>query len=192
MKKTKGFTLIELTIVIFILSFMGLYIIPSLGDRMFDTDLKFKLRRMAGDINKIYNDAAMGKKAIYLSLDFSKNRYWVAQPDKDGNISEEFSKNGGIYMQFPENIVLLDVADGKEVYSKNIYSIIFTPRGLSDKYYIHILSKDTYYHTLSISPLTGQVEIKTGYVENSQSGVEKVSIFKKGKTIKRVRGKIAK
>ena len=163
MKKNRGFTLIELTVVIFILSFMGFYVIPSIGDRIFRTELKFSLRRMAGNIKEVFSLAAMHKQTYYFVLDFDKNRYWVAIPDSNGELAEEASTHL-FHIQFSDKITLLDVATAKEKYSKGENIVLFTPRGLLEKHLIHLRSGDTDY-TLIISPLTGQVEIKEGYSE---------------------------
>ena len=163
MKRNRGFTLIELTVVIFILSFMGLYVIPTIGNRLFDSELKLSLRRMAGNIKEVFNLAAIHKQTYYFVLDFDKNRYWVALPDADGNLSEEASTHM-IHIKFSDKINLLDIATAMEKYSKGENIILFTPRGLLEKHLIHLRGGEKNY-TLIISPLTGKVDIKEGYVE---------------------------
>lgn len=167
MKKTDGFTLIELSVVVFIIGLMGLYVIPNIGDRLFHTQTKLSLRRIAGNIKEVFNLAAIKRQTYYFVIDLDKDRYWVALPDDKGNLSEEASTHM-IHVELSNKIDLVDVATAKEKYSKGENIILFTPRGLSEKHLIHLKSNDTNY-TLIISPLTGQVEIKEGYAELTNS-----------------------
>ena len=163
MKKNKGFTLIELSVIVFIIGLMGLYVLPNIGDRLFHTQTKFSLRRIAGNIKEVFNRAAIKRQTYYFFIDFDKNRYWVALPDING----EFSKEASTHMidtYLPNKIVLVDVAIPSKKFNTGENVILFTPRGLSEKHMIHLKSDDINY-TLIISPLTGQVEIKEGYVE---------------------------
>src|SRR3990172_3896225 len=138
MKKSKGFTLIELTVVVFILSFMGLYVLPRISDRIFHTELKFSLRRMSGNINEVFSLAATKRKTYYFVLDFDKNCYWVVEePQKEEAISEEASTHL-IHVEYSDKIKLLDVATAKNKYDKGENIILFTPKGLLEKHLIHL------------------------------------------------------
>ncbi len=185
MKKNSAFTLIELTVIIFIVGLMGLYVLPNIGDRLFHTQTKLSLRRIAGNIKEVFNLAATKKQTYSFVIDIDKDRYWVfAKPNGNGETSQEAPKRI-IDIDLSNKIDFVDVATAEEKFSQGEQPIDFTPRGLSGKYLIHIRNNDTDY-TLIISRLTGQVKISNGYIEYSASGEEVVSTYKK-ENIKRER-----
>ena len=68
----KGFTLIELVVVIVILSLIGLISLPLLVHRI-DGDDRTKLRRIAGTVKELYNEATLTRDVHELVFDLDRN-----------------------------------------------------------------------------------------------------------------------
>ena len=76
MTELKGFTLIELTVVIVILGVMLSLIIPRLGE-LGEANLKRSARHLTGMI-RFLKDESQARKAVYrLRFDVHEGRYWA-------------------------------------------------------------------------------------------------------------------
>jgi len=158
----KGFTLIEISVVLLIIGLIGLLIFPKLGDRLWDTEYKISLRRLAGSVKEVFNLAATKGVTYYFVFDLDKEKYWVAIPDQQGRLSEEVEAHM-LDHKMPDGTDIVDIAFGSRVFSEGQNIILFTPTGLEGKYYIHLERKKEKL-TLILSPLTGGTEIKDGYI----------------------------
>lgn len=68
----KGFTLIELVVVIVILSLIGLISLPLLVNRT-DGNERAKLRRIVGTVKELYNEATLTRDEHELVFDLDRN-----------------------------------------------------------------------------------------------------------------------
>ncbi len=67
-----GFTLIELVVVIVVLSLIGLISLPLLVNRI-DGNERAKLRRIAGTVKQLYNEATLTRDEHELVFDLERN-----------------------------------------------------------------------------------------------------------------------
>lgn len=70
--ESKGFTLIELVVVIVILSLVGLISLPLLANRA-DGIERAKLRRIVGTVKELYNEATLTRDVHELVFDLERN-----------------------------------------------------------------------------------------------------------------------
>ena len=160
-RQSSGFTIIEISVIIFIIGRVGLLVFPKLEQRLVDTEYKASLRRLTNNINEVFNISAIKGITYYFVFDLVKEVYWVALPDEDGNISDDADTHL-LHKSMPEDTDIVDIEFGSRVFSEGRNIILFTPTGLEGKYYIHLKRKKEKI-TVVIHPLTGKAEIKNGF-----------------------------
>lgn len=171
-RNSSGFTLIELTMVLLIISLAIGIVVPQLMD-IGEVRARGAMRRFQGTVRYLFNESIFRKKAFQLHIDLSKAEYWVEIAKTDGITSENvvaedtfIDKRG----KFAEGIKIVDVqsprlgkrSDGEAV-------IQFFPNGYVEPATIHIEDQNKKRFTLFIQPLTGVVKVLPGYVEITRS-----------------------
>jgi len=160
-RRSYGFTLIELSVIIFIIGLMGLLVFPKLEQRLFDTEYKSSLRRISNDVKEVFNIAAIKGVTYYFVFDLDKEIYWVTLPDAEGNISDDADTHL-LHKAMPKGVDIVDIEYGSRDFTEGRNIILFSPTGLEGKYYIHLKRKKDKI-TLIIYPLTGKVRIVDGF-----------------------------
>lgn len=160
----KGFTLIELMVVIVVLGVMMTLIIPQLGN-IGDANLKRSTRHLTGMI-KFLRDEAQAKKKVYrLRFDIQGGKYWAEEPVQTSKDTVEFKRlqlamtNEG---SLAGQISFKDVQVGSH---PDDPSILFTPDGWVEPAFIHLRNGEDKLFTLIVKPLTGNTELREGEVE---------------------------
>ncbi len=164
--QSKGFTLIELTVIIVILGVMLSLIIPRLGE-IGDANLKRSARHLTGMI-RFLCDEAQAKKAVYrLRFDIQAGRYWV---EKRGRMPDEAQTLGFLRVQSEMGSEAslsgqTTFRDVKVAGHPDDPYIEFTPNGWVESALIHLRDGDEKDFTLTVNPLMGTTELREGYVE---------------------------
>ena len=144
-KKIKGFTLLELLVIIFILSLFTALVIPSfygIGEG--------KLKSEAGKIASLLrylNDTAISRKETYflkLNLD-TKNAIWSTP---EGERSEKF-----------ESLLNISTTATKNI-SRGEITLFFNPLGLQENLIVTLKDKEQEM-SVSFNPLSGRAKIVT-------------------------------
>lgn len=162
--KNKGFTLIELAMVIVVLGVMIALVIPTLGE-MTGANLKRSARHLTGTI-RFLRDEAEAKKTVYrLRFDVPGGHYWAETLTETSGRTAEFkrlssaiSTEGGL----SGNTTFKDVKSGS--HPDDPY-VLFTPDGWVEKTFIHLRDGNGKDFTLIVRPLTGDTELREGEVE---------------------------
>lgn len=160
----KGFTLIELTIVIVVLGVMLSLVIPRLGE-LGEADLKRSSRHLTGMVRSL-RDEAQARKAVYrLRFDIQGGRYWAEVMTLTSEQTVEFKKlhsemagEGGL----SGRTSFRDVRVGSHPDDPYIQ---FTPDGWVEKAFIHLRDGDDRPFTLIVNSLMGTTELREGDVE---------------------------
>jgi len=76
MRDQKGFTLIELVVVIFLVGIFLLVAVPKFKD-ITEVNIKSASRRLTGTIRYLYSEAVFKKRVYKLAFDIDTNEYWV-------------------------------------------------------------------------------------------------------------------
>ena len=160
----RGFTLIELAVVIVVLGVMIAIIAPRLGE-IGEADLKRSARHLTGSI-RFLRDEAQAKKEVYrLVFDIEGGHYWTEaltiSPDNTAEFKRAQSVIGG-EGNLSGQITFHDV---HPVSHPDDAFILFTPDGWVEKTYIHLLDGEGKEFTLIVRPLTGDTELREGDVE---------------------------
>jgi len=165
----KGYTLIELIVVLVLVGMMLTLAAPRLRNALLTDDLKGVARKMIGIINSLRNEAIREQRDYSLHFDLDANRFWVSY----GSMTEEeravASEEGS---SLPRDIRIHDVwikGEGKMV--RGATRIRFTRRGYTQKSAIHLSSEDGRELTLVLSPFLGKIKVINKYVDFEIQGL---------------------
>jgi general secretion pathway protein H len=163
-QQSKGFTLIELMVVIVVLGVMMTLIIPQLGN-IGDANLKRSARHLTGMI-RFLRDESQAKKMLYrLRFDIKDGKYWAEEFDYISKDTAEFKRlqvamaNEG---SLAGQVTFKDVQVGS--HPDDPY-MLFTPDGWVEPAFIHLRNGNDKLFTLIVKPLTGDTELREGEVE---------------------------
>ena len=146
----KGFTFIELVVVIFILSLATAFIMPSFWETEKDA-VKTEAKHLSSALRYIY-DNAVGKKQTYsfnVNLD---NESWGFKSKKE---TRNFKTKGDVEIRDIIASSLGEVSNGE-------VTIEFGPMGPEEPIILH-LRKGKSEYTIILNPLNGRTKIFEGY-----------------------------
>lgn len=170
----KGFTLIEIAAVIFILGLALSFVLPRLMS-LEAVELKSTARRLSGTVRYLMDQAAFSKTLYLLMFDLKgeEHKYWVRYclPERDppyhlkcwddrAILGKKIALPGGIRFQ---DIVLMGEKIPPD--TEGGVCIPFFPDGYVPPSSIHLHDRRDKSYTLQINPVTGRVKIVDGYVE---------------------------
>lgn len=160
-----GFTLVELTMVIAILSLVALLVIPRLPSTT-EGDLKDSARNLASTVRYLADLAIATKTGYRLRLNLAAGNTEITRILPSG---EEVEARDSLLNRQPlrEGIVFEDITisrAGKQTAGTVILD--FSPLGVDDFVLFHLKSEisDRYY-TVALYPGSGRVEVSEGYQE---------------------------
>ncbi len=162
-RKTKGYTFIELTVVIFLIGLTLVLTVPRFRYSIVTDDLKATVRQMIGTIRGLRNEAIREYKIYRLHFDLESNRLWVESTSMTEEERAEAYKKA---FQLPEGVRILDVwrrETGKKMAGQT--AIHFTKKGYVERSIIHLAAEDGRKFTLVLSPFLGKVKVHEKYVE---------------------------
>ena len=163
-RHSKGFTLIELTVIIVILGVMLTLIIPRLGE-LGEANLKRSARHLSGMI-RFLKDESQARKDVYrLRFDVQAGHYWAEVMTQTNEKTVEFKR-------FSSELASEGSLSGQTTFRDVRVSshpddpyIQFTPDGWVEQAFIYLKDGDEKPFTLIVKPLTGDTELREGYVE---------------------------
>jgi prepilin-type N-terminal cleavage/methylation domain-containing protein len=159
----KGYTLIELTVVIALVGMILAVSVPRFRYSLISDNLKSVTRRMIGVVKEIRDEAVREQKAYFLYLDLETNKMWV---EYFGMGQEEREITKEMAFTLPEDIRIMDVwgqERGKQVDGEA--AIRFTKKGYVEYTAIHLGAKDGRAFTLILNPFLGTIKSYDAYVD---------------------------
>lgn len=158
----RGFTLIELTIVIFIAGLLLSVTVPVVRDTLLHDDLKTASRKLAATIIRLRNDSVGEYKDYLLMFDLEKGRYWYEGSDMGDT---ELLEVRELANTLPEDVRILDIeVFGSEKKVNGEAGIRFSRKGYAGYSLIHLSDKSDRRFTLVIEPLLKKVKIMEDYL----------------------------
>ncbi len=162
--RNRGFTLIELALVIVVLGIMIAIVIPALGE-ITDANLRRSARHLTGTV-RFLRDEAEAKKEVYrLRFDLPNGKYWAEKLTQTSERTAEFKKMSSAITtegSLAGGTTFVDITAGS--HPDEPY-ILFTPDGWVEKAFIHLRDGNGRDFTLIVKPLTGNTELREGVVE---------------------------
>ena len=154
--RQRGFTLLELIVVIFIISLLAGIVFPSfrvLSKRQLSSDA----RRIASLLQYL-SDSAMASKETY-SVDFDLQKSSIFWKGPEGEKTESLKTLAGIDLQ------------SKGMTREGLVTVFFSPLGIRE--YMEILLKDDEHEMkVTFNPVSGRAKILTGEEQDDRERQE--------------------
>ncbi len=168
--RSRGFTLLELAVIIFIIGLMVTIVLPYFGG-LKDEQLRSSARQLAGKATYLFEQASAQKVVIRLVFDLNHNTYHVlvldpysAQPTF---MPDRSPGDGPVHL--PPDVHFRNVTvEGVGSYDHGAVACQFYPEGYVDATLIHLADTSGDVMTLGFDPLTGRVRIANGDLSQRQ------------------------
>lgn len=162
-EKSSGFTLLELTIVLFLIGMFSVIAIPRFS-HLGEGDLHHSARRLAWTIKYLFNEAALSSREHRIIYNLDSGFYRAMIYEADGQVTpvERIPEE----IKLKQDIRFMDVAiSGRGSFSHGEISVRILPSGWIEGTTIHLGGTKNQILTLQINSLTGHSEIHEGYRE---------------------------
>lgn len=158
---SRGFTLIELCAVIFLIGLFSALLVPRL-DRFGRGELDTAAKRLRGTIKYLFNEAALTGREHRLVYDFERGAYRALVLRPDGELVA--LEGPGREAKLPAGVRFQDlVLRGQGTFTSGEITIRIHPTGWLDETLIHLQADSGEQRTLRIAPLSGAADIYQGY-----------------------------
>jgi len=136
----KGFTLIELTVVIAIVSIVFFFSIPRLRNDILTDQTQKTSRWLLANVRSLKERSFRAKKDYVLHIDIDGNAMWMSErPSEAGTEGDTLAKTAQDRYQLPDNLRILDVEfPGDVQVSTGVADVFFYAKGYSDTAFIHM------------------------------------------------------
>ncbi len=159
--RSRGLTLIELAVIVFILSSLLLIVLPKFQNIFPRTHLLSSARRIAGEVNRLYHEAGFSGRRSCLSLALEKGEYLALREVPEAEMEK---LDGGLGRLLP-GVRFQDVVVAGKKIDEGTAHIDFSPYGLVEHSIIHLVNSDGDELSIIINSWTGKVELSPGYEE---------------------------
>lgn len=166
LKKSQGFTLLELLIVCCLISLFLVVSVPAVHNGLLNNSLKSDCRKLIGLVRGVRELAIREYQPYLLKVDFSEGKVWYKKDSLETNdktIEESFSE--------PKLILSSDV-EFEDIWSKSVGTINkgvvemwISNQGYMEKHVIHIRSGEEKL-SLVLRTFSPEVDLHEGYFES--------------------------
>jgi prepilin-type N-terminal cleavage/methylation domain-containing protein len=158
----RGYTLIELSVVVLLIGMMLLIAVPRVRDTLLNDDLRAAARQIIGASREIRNEAVREQVDTILHLDLSQPGFWTYAADTTAEKRAEIRKGA---IRFPAGIRIAGVRHAEEVAKTDgEASVRFFRRGYVEPSVIHLVKDDRAF-TLVFNPFLHAVNVYEKYVD---------------------------
>jgi prepilin-type N-terminal cleavage/methylation domain-containing protein len=163
----KGFTLIELMLVIMVLGVILFLAVPATRDVLTTDKLKSASRQLIGLERKLRTDAVREQIDYILNLDLPNSTFWVTISDMTPEAEDEVKKKA---QHLPAGVTISDiVGENNKKQTDGIIRIKFQRNNICMPAVIHLAHEENRM-TLVINPFLGIAGIYDRYVEVAVEG----------------------
>jgi len=163
----QGFTLIELSVVIFLIGLLFFITIPRLGNFLFQTDLKSVARSLKATVNLLRSKSIVSHKNTVLHFDLDKGLYWGTYETRNREFENLTDSTPLISPQrLPEGIKFLDAYNINSPKKKlGLLNSHFNPKGVIEETVLHLTDKNDRVLTIIINAYTCRFLLYDEYVD---------------------------
>ena len=138
--RNRGYTLIELSVVILLVGMMLLIAVPRVRDTLLNDDLKVVTRRFIGAARELQNESVREQTDIILHIDLNQPAIWSYAADTTAEKRAELRKGA---FRLPEGIRIVDVRQADDTRKTEGEAVIrFFRRGYTTPTVIHLAKED--------------------------------------------------
>ncbi len=157
-----GYTLIELSIVVFLIGLMLLIAVPKVRESFFTDKLSSAARRLVGATRELRSLAVRDQVDQILQINLDQKSFWIYSVDMTPEKKEEIKKQAS---RLPGDVKFADIyIAGKEKKTTGEVSIRFFSRGYVEPAVIH-LAEGERFMTLVLHPFVNTVETHEKYLD---------------------------
>lgn len=158
-----GFTLIELTVVIALISIVFFVTLPRIGNDIFVDQTKKTSRWLLASIRYLKEASIRDQKDHTLHVDMDNGKFWISQASMTGETLEKPNIGG---LTLTDGARILDVAfAGHRKMTTGVAQIQFFAKAYSDNAMIHVVNENDRELSYHIPPFLPHMKIIEGYVE---------------------------
>ena len=158
----RGYTLIELSVVVLLIGMMLLIAVPRVRDTLLNDDLKATTRQLVGASRELRNEAVREQVDYILQLDLNQPGFWTYSADTTAEKRAEIRKGA---IRFPEGLRIAGVRHAEEVRkTEGEASIRFFRKGYMEPTVVHLVKDDRAF-TLVFNPFLQAVSVYEKYVD---------------------------
>lgn len=166
----RGFTLIELSIVVLFLSLIVLLAFPKFSSFTQRERFRSGLRVLSKEVERLRERAIRRRSPRQLHADLKTGRLWVTRLT-EGEAFEEEEALRLLEESAPDGFTLHSVwTERLGLRSQGEAFIRFHPSGYVDRSILYLKDGKGAFHSLIINPFTGRARLKAGYVEVERRG----------------------
>jgi type II secretion system protein H len=159
-----GFTLLELTVVVFILAIVSSFVVPRLAD-VSGVELSATARRLGQSVRYLYEEAALRGTVYGLVLDLEEQRVQVVRLDAE---TGEFVEDDALLSRafaLPDGVRLVAVVlPSVGRLDQGAVPVYFYPEGFADPAWIQLADDRERGYTVIVDPIRGRAEVVDGAV----------------------------
>lgn len=166
-----GFTLIELTVVLFLLGILVVVVVPNIDSFLYRGDLKSAARSFKATVRFLRSKSTVTGKYTALCLDLEHGTFWgeYDEPDPEDEI---FTLTPKKYLpltpalELPQGIRFLDAATIRFPKTKTgQLRALLNPKGVIEETVIHLADSRNRVLTIIINAYTGRFSLYEEYVD---------------------------
>ncbi|MHB8770220.1 MAG: prepilin-type N-terminal cleavage/methylation domain-containing protein [Syntrophales bacterium] len=158
----RGYTLIELSVVVLLIGLMLLIAVPRVRDTLFDDDLKAATRRFISSARELRNEAVREQTDYILHVDLTNPAFWVYPADTTAEKRSELRKGA---FRLPEGVRIAGIRQADEERRTEGEALIhFFRRGYVEPTVLHLAAGDRVF-TLVFNPFLPAMTVYENYVD---------------------------
>ncbi len=170
----RGYTLIELSVVVLLIGMMLLIAVPQVRDTLLNDDLTAGTRQLVNAARELRNNAVREQVDYLLHLDLNRPGFWIYSADTTAEKQAEIRKGA---VRFPEGTRIDGVRHPEEVRKTEGETVIrFFRKGYVQPTVIHLV-KDERTFTLVFDPFLPAVGVHEKYVDHTFNEDDRVAGF---------------
>ncbi len=165
----RGFTLIELTVVIFLIGLLFLISMPRLSNFLYQGDLRRVARSLKAAVYLLRSKSIVTNRNTVLHFDLDKGAYWGAYESAEDE-SEGFSDDEPPLLvssrELPKDIRFVDALNiNTPRVTSGRLSSTFNSKGVFEETVLHLADRNDRVLTIVINAYTGRFLLYDEYVE---------------------------
>jgi prepilin-type N-terminal cleavage/methylation domain-containing protein len=165
--RESGFTLIELSITLFLIGVLFFISMPKIGNFLYQKDLSEVARSLKSTVHVLRSKSISTHRLTTLFLDLDKNLYWGAFTDPDEDGKDRTRKPFLVTpRKLPEGTRFLDAANiNTPKQTLGLMTSTFNSKGALEETVIHLSDQSKNVLTIIVNAYTGRFSIFDEYVD---------------------------